>query len=68
MGTTYSQGDVDPRVSRRAEGWMSHISKENFLEWVSGGKSESGMRKVGMNDSILQDFASGVGYCPGKDA
>lgn len=67
-GTTYCQGDADPSLSRRAEGWMSHIPRENFLEWILGGKSKSGMREVGMNDSTLQGFASGVGYCLGKDA
>lgn len=68
VGTTYSQGDADPRLSRRAEHWMSHILKEKFLEWILGGKSEPGMREVRMNDSTLQDCSSGVGYCLGKDA
>lgn len=67
VGTTYSQGDADSRLSSRTEGCMAHIPRENFLEWVLGGKSEPGMREVGMNDSILQDFVFGVGHCLGKD-
>lgn len=62
VGITYSRGDADSRLSRRTGSWMAHIPRENFLEWVLGGKSEPGM-----NDSILQDFVPGVGYCLGKD-
>lgn len=68
VGTTYSQGDADPRLSRRAERWMSHIPRENFLEWILGGKSEPGMREVRMNDSTPQDSSSGVGYSLEKDS